>query len=167
MALLTLCDFQSCKSLMPQACTIHACRLTLEFLSLGVAENGLWDLQERNGFGKVWVASLKNVKWQFCKVKTSQLYKYCKKRKMMGAFLSLRNTENFSKCCEQFVQYLLKYNVIWRSHGLLHLYSSLHFQIMLPLLEVGEQNFMCMESVWGEVKATKDSEFLFVQSHPI
>lgn len=40
---------------------------------------------------------------------------------MMGALWSLRNTENFSKCCEQFVQYLLKYNVIWRSHGLLPL----------------------------------------------
>lgn len=41
---------------------------------------------------------------------------------MMGGLWSLRNIENFSKCCEQFVQYLLKHIVIWRSHGLLSLH---------------------------------------------
>lgn len=126
--LFTLYGFQLCRYIIPWACTNHACRLTLEFLNLGVEENKLSDLDERNGIVKFWEALLKNVKRQFCKEKTSQLYKYCKKRKMMGALWHLRNTENFSKCCEHFVQYLLKYNVMWRSHGLLPLYHPFIFK---------------------------------------
>lgn len=38
---------------------------------------------------------------------------------------------------------------------------------MLPLLKMGEQNSMCIESVWGEVEVTQDDDFLFVKSHPV